>query len=112
MANEFNIRLNKNNSNNSNNINTKEGGSNIMKIILICLAILFVLVLIYVGVNYYNYSQINCYQKRDFTDYLFSTDKNVCILFDKPIPKPVVKVQKETTPKISNFLDKKETQTQ
>ena len=108
MANEFNIKLNKNNSNINTSNNTKEGGFNVMKVVLICLAILFILVLIYVGVNYYNYNQINCYQKRDFTDYLFSTDKNVCILFDKPIPKPNVKVKKETTPKMGNFLDKKE----
>ena len=99
--------MNSNISFNSKNNNSKKG-FDIARIIYITLLILLILILIYVGISYYNYSKINCYQKRKFLDYLFSTDKNVCILFDKPIPQPVLKVQKEVTPKAGNFLQGKE----
>ena len=95
--------------NKSNNLsNQNNNKSNVLRIIYIILVIFIIVLLIYVSVSYYNYSQINCYQKKSFSDYLLSTDKNVCILFDKPIPKPIVKVPKETTPKSGNFLQKKE----
>lgn len=103
MANTINSLISSNNTNTTQNSN-----SNVLRIVSICLAILLVLVIIYFGVSYYNYSKINCYQKRSFSDYLLSTDKNVCILFDKPIPKPVVKVKKDNPPLKGNFLQKKE----
>ena len=90
------------------NNNSKKSSFSILKIVLICVFILLILVLVYVSISYYNYSKINCYQKRNFSDYLFSTDKNVCILFDKPVPKPVIKVPKNNVPKPGGFLQKDE----
>lgn len=104
MAETLNSIISTNNSS-KNNTNSK---SSVLKIISICALILIVLVLIYIGISYYNYSKINCYQKKSFTEYLFSTDKSVCILFDKPIPQPVVKVPKSNPPKMGNILQKKE----
>jgi len=98
-----------NKSSNSNlKLNNNKSSFNILKIVYIALIILIILICLYVGVSYYNYSQIDCYQKKNFMDYLFSTDKNVCLLFDKPIPKPIVKVPKEVSPKSGSFLQKKE----
>lgn len=95
------LKMNNNSSNSSKKFN-------VLRIIYIILGILFLLLIIYVLVCYYNYYTANCYQKKNFTDYLFSTDGNICILYDKPIPKPAAKIKKDNTPKINNFLGKKE----
>ena len=87
---------------------TKIGGTNITKVILICTLIVVVLLIIYIIIQYYNYSKIECYQKKNFGDYLFSNDNNVCIIYDKPIPKPIVKVPKSNPPKMGGFLEKDE----
>ena len=96
-----------NNSNSNINSNSsKKGGINIVKILIICLIILIILFCIYVGINYYNYSTANCYEKRNFTDYLFSTNKDVCTINEKPIPKPIVKIEKKVENKIDTFFEK------
>ena len=111
IMNNKNSNLNNVSKNINKNLNTSTNnkkGTNITKILIICLIILIILALIYVLINYYNYSKIDCYQKKSFKDYLFGKDKNVCILYDKPIPKPVVTVPKSNPPKMGGFLEKDE----
>ena len=92
---------------NSNMNSSKKGGLDITKILIICFVILVILFVIYVGVNYYNYSNIQCFEKRSFKDYLFSTNKEVCLVYEKPIPKPIIKVEKpKTTEKMGGFFEK------
>ena len=97
-----------NSSNSNSNMNSsKKGGLNIVKILIICFVILVILFAIYVSVNYYNYSSIQCYEKRSFNDYLFSTNKEVCLVYEKPIPKPIIKIEKpKTTEKMGGLFQK------
>lgn len=95
-------------SNNSVSNNKPNSSSIILRVIYISLIILIILFLIYVIVTYYNYSSFNCYEKKSFFTYLFSTDRNICVLFDKPIPSQKHITKKNTISKISNFLENKE----
>ena len=93
----------KSNSLKMNNTNSTSTKSNILRIIYISLLILALLFLIYVIVCYYNYSQINCYQKKPFTDYLFSTDGNVCLLFESPRPSTISNIEKNISKDVSSI---------
>ena len=85
--------------------------SKLPKIIYIILIIIIIFLVIYVLMCYYNYSSINCYEKKSFLSYLFDFNSNdVCSVYQKPMPKtpPMPIIKKDSTPKLGNLLQKKE----
>ena len=73
--------------------------------------IVIVFIIIYVGMCYYNYSSIECYEKKSFVTYLFDfKSSEICTIYQKPMPKtpqpPVIK--KNNSPGLGNLLKNKE----
>ena len=105
-------------SNNSISNTKSTNSSTIIRIIYISFIIFIILFLIYVIVAYYNYSSVYCYEKKRFIDYLFSTNRNICVLFDKPAPKYASKIKQDVSlikkditkdiTNMGNFLQNKE----
>ena len=85
--------------------------SNVSKIIYIVFIIILIFLVIYVLMCYYNYSTINCYEKKTFVQYLFDfSSSDVCTIYQKPMPKtpPQPLIKKDSSPKLGNILQKKE----
>lgn len=106
------IKMNNVKNNNKLELSNTKSKTNIFKYLFFLIGIILIIFIIYVAISYYNYSKVSCYEKKSFSDYLFSNDSNICILFDKPIPKvvpkPVFTINKDNVPKDGNLLQKDE----
>ena len=85
--------------------------SKMPKILYIILIIIIIFLIIYVLICYYNYSTINCYEKKSFLQYLFDfSSSDVCTIYQKPMPiiPPQPLIKKDITPKLGSLLQNKE----
>lgn len=87
-----------------NKFKTTNNESKVKYIIICILVILLLAILLYIGIAYYNYSNITCYEKKDFWDYIIDfSNPEICIRKTAPPPP-----KKPSVPLLSIIEDRKE----
>ena len=90
----------------TNNSTFKLDSKKIMSLLLIVLLILCIL---YIIISYYNYQSIECYKKKSFFEYLFDMNNNeICLIYQKPMPKQPSVISKKSVTPITNVFNNKE----
>ncbi len=71
--------------------------------IVMVVLLIFVLICLYLGVCYYNYSNTTCYTKKDFWEYVFDfSNPDVCIIEKEPVKPKQVDLDLPLLPIIEN----------